>query len=361
MAIIELKNVEKKFGETHAVKPMNMIIKDGEFLVLLGPSGCGKTTTLRMISGLEAVTSGNIFLNGRDVTWAHPSDRDIAYVFQFYALYPHMSVRQNIAFPLQAEHLKRDEINHRVESVARLLKINHLMKSKPGRLSGGDQQRVALARALVRQPAAFLMDEPIGALDAEFREVMRAEIKALHISQNATTVYVTHDQVEAMAMGDRIVVMSEAVIQQIGTPAEVYHNPANLFVANFLGSPGMNLIPGHYQGGVIALPGGSTYQPPQDCQARIEKQISPDCDVIVGFRPEAALLDPESDVSGKVIAIEMNGSNIMLDLHLDPETIVRLRTARGVHYHHGDQVNFTINPQMVRIFDASTDAALVME
>jgi multiple sugar transport system ATP-binding protein len=361
MAIIELRDVEKKFGETHAVKPMNMTIQDGEFVVLLGPSGCGKTTTLRMISGLEAVTSGNIFLNGRDVTWAHPSDRDIAYVFQFYALYPHMSVRQNIAFPLQAEHLKRDEINQRVESVARLLKINHLLKSRPGGLSGGDQQRVALARALVRNPAAFLMDEPIGALDAEFRETMRAEIKALHISQNATTVYVTHDQVEAMAMGDRIVVMSEAVIQQIGTPADVYHNPANLFVANFLGSPGMNLIPGHYQSGVITLPGGSTYQPPQEYQARIEKQIAPDCDVVLGFRPEAALLDPGSTMAGELIAVEMNGSNVMLGLHLDPVTIVRLRTTRGVHFPHGDTINFNINPQLVRIFDAKTEAALVME
>ena len=258
MATIELRDVVKKFGEKFAVKPMSMTIQDGEFVVLLGPSGCGKTTTLRMISGLETVTSGNIFLNGKDVTWAHPSARDIAYVFQFYALYPHMTVRENISFPLQAQRVKPDEVEKRVKEVAALLKIKHLMKRRPGALSGGDQQRVALARALVRRPAAFLMDEPLGALDADFRETMRAEIKALHVAQKATTVYVTHDQIEAMAMGDRIVVMSNAAVQQIGTPADVYHNPTNLFVANFIGSPGMNLVKSSYRSGkVIPLKGNS--------------------------------------------------------------------------------------------------------
>jgi multiple sugar transport system ATP-binding protein len=225
MATIELTKVEKKFGSVYAVKPMDITINDGEFVALLGPSGCGKTTTLRMISGLEAVTGGNITLNGRDVTWAHPSARDISYVFQFYALYPHMSAWENIAFPLQAQQVRREEVSQRVREMARLLQIEHLLNRRPGALSGGDQQRVALARALVRRPAAFLMDEPLGALDADFRETMRAEIKKLHISQNATSVYVTHDQIEAMAMADRIVVMSNAVVQQTGTPAEVYYNP----------------------------------------------------------------------------------------------------------------------------------------
>ncbi|MCD4685870.1 MAG: ABC transporter ATP-binding protein, partial [Anaerolineae bacterium] len=180
MATIELLNVEKLFDELHAVKPMNLTIHDGEFVVLLGPSGCGKTTTLRMISGLEAVSGGQILLNGRDVTWAHPSDRDIAFVFQFFALYSHMTVRENIAFPLQAQHESRQVVEQRVGEVATLLQITHLLGARPGALSGGDQQRVALARALVRRPAAFLMDEPLGALDAEFRETMRAEIKRLH-------------------------------------------------------------------------------------------------------------------------------------------------------------------------------------
>ena len=183
MATIELRQVEKKFGELHAVKPLDLTIQDGEFVVLLGPSGCGKTTTLRMISGLEAVTSGNIFLNGRDVTWAHPSERDIAFVFQFYALYPHHLGRNNIAFPHAGPGREERAIDQRVQEVVELLRIEHLLNKRPGKLSGGDQQRVALARALVRRPAAFLMDEPLGALDAEFREAMRAEIKRLHISQ----------------------------------------------------------------------------------------------------------------------------------------------------------------------------------
>jgi multiple sugar transport system ATP-binding protein len=361
MATIELKNVVKKFGEKYAVKPMNMTINDGEFVVLLGPSGCGKTTTLRMISGLETVSSGNIFLNGRDVTWAHPSNRDIAYVFQFYALYPHLNVWQNIAFTLQAQSFKKDEIEKRVRDVAAILKIKHLLKRHPGGLSGGDQQRVALARALVRRPAAFLMDEPLGALDADFRETMRAEIKALHITQKATTVYVTHDQIEAMAMGDRIVVMSDAAIQQVGTPTEVYHNPANLFVANFIGSPGMNLVKGHYHGGKLVLPGGSIYTPSDIWKARIQKQIGDDHEVILGFRPEAAQVVPQDLISAEVFLVEMNGSNVMLDLHLSEEVIIRIRTNRGVNYSIGSKINFDLDPQMVRFFNPATKAALVME
>jgi multiple sugar transport system ATP-binding protein len=198
MATIELQQVEKKFGDLQAVKPMDLTIQDGEFVVLLGPSGCGKTTTLRMISGLETVTSGTIMLGGRNVTWLHPSERDVAFVFQFYALYPHISARDNISFPLRAQGESKEVINQRVKEVAALLRIEHLLNQRPGNLSGGDQQRVALARALVRKPEAFLMDEPLGALDADFRETMRAEIKQLHIDQHATTVYVTHDQIEAI-------------------------------------------------------------------------------------------------------------------------------------------------------------------
>ncbi|HEX2623413.1 MAG TPA: ABC transporter ATP-binding protein, partial [Phototrophicaceae bacterium] len=214
MANIDLKQVEKKFGDQYAVKPLDLKIHDGEFIVLLGPSGCGKTTTLRMISGLEAVSGGNILFDGKDVTWNHPSERNIAFVFQFFALYSHLTARDNIAFPLQAEGQNRDSIKKQVAEVAKMLRIEHLLDKRPGGLSGGDQQRVALARALIRRPAAFLMDEPLGALDAEFREAMRGEIKRLHIDQHATTVYVTHDQIEAMAMGDRIIVMSRAEVQQ---------------------------------------------------------------------------------------------------------------------------------------------------
>ena len=225
MAEIELKQVAKKFGESWAVKPMDLTIHDGEFVALLGPSGCGKTTTLRMISGLEAVTEGRIHIDGKDVTWLTASQRDIAFVFQFFALYPQMTVRQNIAFPLESQGMPKAEINKRLDEVVAMLRIEHLLKRKPGALSGGDKQRVALARSLVRKPSCFLMDEPLGALDTEFREAMRAEIKRLHLAQRATTVYVTHDQVEAMAMGDRIVVMSAAVVQQVGTPARGVPQP----------------------------------------------------------------------------------------------------------------------------------------
>ena len=225
MATIELQQVEKKFGELHAVKPMDLTIQDGEFVVLLGPSGCGKTTTLRMISGLETVTSGTILLGGRNVTWLHPSERDVAFVFQFYALYPHISARDNISFPLRAQRESKEVIDQRVKEVAALLRIEHLLNQRPGNLSGGDQQRVALARALVRRPEAFLMDEPLGALDADFRESMRAEIKQLHIDQHATTVYVTHDQSEALTMSNRIAVFDDGIIQQLAPPDELHRAP----------------------------------------------------------------------------------------------------------------------------------------
>jgi len=358
MATIELKRVEKKFGEAYAVQPMDLTITSGEFVVLLGPSGCGKTTTLRMISGLESVTAGNILLNNRDVTWLHPSDRDIAFVFQFFALYPHLTAHDNIAFPLQAQGESRSEVERRVKEVAGLLRIEHLLRSRPGALSSGDQQRVALARALVRRPAAFLMDEPLGALDADFRETMRAEIKRLHIDQNATTVYVTHDQIEAMAMGDRIVVMSNAVVQQVGTPAEVYHNPANLFVARFIGSPGMNLITGEYGDGVLALPGGSRYPVPSDWKPALEREAGKDGKVILGFRPEAARVTPDGALAAEVYAADLHGGYTMLHLSLDGGEIVHARASRQDLYEIGTPVRFDLDPAMVRFFNPQTEVAL---
>lgn len=242
MAEIVLKNIVKKFGDLIAVNKVNLTINDKEFLVLLGPSGCGKTTTLRSISGLEIPTSGQILLDGEDVTQKRASQRDIAFVFQLYALYPHMTTYGNIAFPLKTQKVNKDTIDAEVKKIADLLQIQHILRKKPKELSGGDMQRVALGRALVRKPKAFLLDEPIGTLDSQFREEMRTELKRLHVDVGATTVYVTHDQFEAMAMGDRIAIMNEGVLQQIGEPHEVYSNPANLFVANFIGSPGMNFL-----------------------------------------------------------------------------------------------------------------------
>ena len=357
MATIELRQVEKKFGELHAVKPMNLTIHDGEFVVLLGPSGCGKTTTLRMIAGLETVTAGTILLDGRNVTHLRGRDRDIAMVFQLFALYPHMTVRQNIAFPLQTQSEPRATVERRVREVARLLQIEHLLDRRPKALSGGDQQRVALARALVRRPAAFLMDEPLGALDADFRETMRAEIKRLHLDQHATTVYVTHDQIEALAMGDRIVVMSDAVVQQVGTPHEVYYDPANLFVARFIGSPGMNLVPGYVADGAVRLPGDSRYPLPAAWRA----SLCPG-EVIVGFRPEAVRVTADGPIAGRVYADDLHGAYSMLHLALgDEDVIVHARAGREVSYPIGASVRFDLDPEMVRFFDPQTEAALTRE
>lgn len=361
MATIELQQVEKKFGEFYAVKPMDLTIADGEFVSLLGPSGCGKTTTLRMISGLETVSGGRITLDGRNMTWRHPSDRNIAFVFQFYALYPHMNARQNIAFPLQAEGMAKTDIEKRVDEVVKLLRIESLLDTHPGKLSGGDKQRIALARALVRRPAAFLMDEPLGALDAEFRETMRAEIKRLHLSIHATTVYVTHDQVEAMAMSDRIVVMSAAEVQQVGTPAEVYYDPANLFVARFIGSPGMNLIAGQYAEGTVHLSGGRQQLVLNGSRNLLEEALGGERDVILGFRPEAAEINPEGALTGNVYATDMHGAYTMLHINLNENEIIHIRGDRAISFPIGTQVRFNLKPDMIRFFHPDTEKAIQRE
>ena len=360
MATIDLRQVEKKFGEFTAVVPMDLTIHNGEFVVLLGPSGCGKTTTLRMISGLETVTGGDIYLDDRKVTWLHPSERDISFVFQFFALYPHLSAYQNIAFPLQAQKESKATIEKRVNEVVDLLRIGHLLKLRPGKLSGGDQQRIALARALVRRPAAFLMDEPLGALDADFRESMRPEIKQLHIDQEATTVYVTHDQIEAMAMGDRIVVMSDAEVQQVGTPAEVYYDPANLFVANFIGSPGMNLIKGRFAEDTVHLPGDNHYPIPATWLTALQKEFEGGGDVTIGFRPEAAQIKDDGALVGEVYATEMYGAYTMLHVNMN-DKIVHIRADRNIHYSIGEAVHFDLDHDMERFFDSETELAVTKE
>ena len=243
MAQIRLTNLHKAFGDFVAVRDSSFTIEDGSFFVLLGPSGCGKTTTLRMIAGLELPTSGEIRLDGEDVTFRRARERDIAFVFQLFALYPHMNVRRNIGFPLSAQGVPRAEIRSRVEETARLLRIDHLLDRPVGGLAGGDRQRVALGRAIVRRPKAFLMDEPLGTLDAAFRELMCEELRGLHDRIGATTVYVTHDQIEAMAMADVIAVMNKGEVLQAGTPFEIYHRPRSMFVAQFIGSPAMNFLP----------------------------------------------------------------------------------------------------------------------
>ncbi|MDX1524584.1 MAG: ABC transporter ATP-binding protein, partial [Anaerolineae bacterium] len=289
----------------------------------------------------------------------HPSERDIAFVFQLFALYPHMTAYENIAFPLQAEGASKGAITQRVKEVVDLLQIHHLLDLRPRKLSGGDLQRIALARALVRRPAAFLMDEPLGALDTDFRETMRAEIKKLHINQNATTVYVTHDQIEAMAMGDRIVVMSAAVVQQVGTPDEVYYDPANLFVARFIGSPGMNLIKARYADGAVRLPGERRYSLPAAWRPLLEQNIGAGGEVVIGFRPEAAQIQSDGAIAGEVYASELYGAYTMLHISLGgDEPVIHIRSDRLIRYDLGSQVQFNIDPTMVRFFDPTTEQAI---
>src|SRR6478736_3227031 len=250
MAEIRLESVAKSFGSFTAVKGVNFTVDHGSFFVILGPSGCGKTTTPRMMAGLELPTSGRILLDGEEVTALPASARDIAFVFQLFALYPHMNVRQNIGFPLKCQNYPRAEIRKSVEDTARLLRIDHLLDRRVGGLSGGDRQRVALGRAIVRRPKAFLMDEPLGALDSEFRHLMCGELRELHGRISATTIYVTHDQHEAMSMADRIAVMNAGRIEQIGSPQDIYDLPASMFVADFIGSPPMNFL--HCDAGLAA-------------------------------------------------------------------------------------------------------------
>ncbi|SON61285.1 Trehalose import ATP-binding protein SugC [Mycobacterium simulans] len=294
MAEIVLEHVNKSYPDGHtAVRDLNITIADGEFLILVGPSGCGKTTTLNMIAGLEDISSGELRIGGERVNEKAPKDRDIAMVFQSYALYPHMTVRQNIAFPLTLAKMRKAEIAQKVEETAKILDLTGLLDRKPSQLSGGQRQRVAMGRAIVRHPKAFLMDEPLSNLDAKLRVQMRGEIARLQKRLGTTTVYVTHDQTEAMTLGDRVVVMHGGVAQQIGTPTELYERPANLFVAGFIGSPAMNFFPATLTSIGLTLPFGEVTLAPE-VQEAIAQHPKPQ-NVIVGVRPEhiadAALID----------------------------------------------------------------------
>ena len=255
MAQVELKNAVKIYDKKVIINNVNLTVKDKEFLVLVGSSGCGKSTLLRMIAGLEDITKGEIFIDGKCVNNVHPKDRDIAFVFQNYALYPHMSVYENMAFPLKMRKMSKKDIDEKVKEAAQILNLTDLLDRKPKQLSGGQRQRVALGRAIVRKPKVFLMDEPLSNLDAKLRVQMRSEIKKLHKKLETTFIYVTHDQTEALTMGDRIAVIDEGVIQQIGAPVEVYNSPVNKFVGGFLGSPSMNFIPAEILDGKISVNG----------------------------------------------------------------------------------------------------------
>jgi multiple sugar transport system ATP-binding protein len=308
MAEIVLEHVNKSYPNgMAAVKDLNLTIADGEFLILVGPSGCGKTTTLNMIAGLEDISSGELRIGGERVNEKAPKDRDIAMVFQSYALYPHMTVRQNIAFPLTLAKMKKADIAQKVSETAKILDLTELLDRKPSQLSGGQRQRVAMGRAIVRHPKAFLMDEPLSNLDAKLRVQMRGEIARLQRRLGATTVYVTHDQTEAMTLGDRVVVMHGGVAQQIGTPEELYERPANLFVAGFIGSPPMNFFPGTLTPTGLTLPFGEVMLTPEVLEV-IAAHPKPE-NVIVGVRPEhladAALIDGYQRIRATTLEVKV--------------------------------------------------------
>ena len=323
MGRIVLNNVTKSFGETQVIPPLDLTIEDGEFAVFVGPSGCGKSTLLRMIAGLEELTSGQIEIDGEDVTQVPPSKRGLAMVFQSYALYPHMTVRKNIAFPLRMEGMDQSEIDKKVEAAAKSLNLSDYLDRKPAALSGGQRQRVAIGRAIVRNPSAFLFDEPLSNLDAALRVGMRLEISEMHESMKTTMIYVTHDQVEAMTMADKIVVLQAGVIEQVGTPLELYHTPRNVFVAGFIGSPKMNI----FSGSEAEKLGAHT----------------------AGIRPEHIDIDlSDGTWKGTVGVAEHLGSDTFVHVHdTGLGDLVTVRIAGDVAVKHGDTIYLT--PQMDKI------------
>jgi len=357
MSQIHIEKLVKNFGDFVAVAESDLTINDGEFFVLLGPSGCGKTTTLRMIAGLEIPTSGKILLDKEDVTFLRASQRDIAFVFQLFALYPHMNVRKNLAFPLKMQKFSKHEIESRINEVAKLLRIEHIINSKVSGLAGGDRQRVALGRAIVRRPKAFLMDEPLGTLDAEFRELMCLELRKLHNNINATTVYVTHDQLEAMSMGDRIAVMNEGKIIQSGPPKEIYSKPKSKFVGSFIGSPAMNFIPineGIKSGQQNVKIGNIEFAIPKQYQDTNSNNNH------LGIRPEKMYLSDDQGIEGEVYGSEYLGSRKILTIQSFFGNF-KIRVSNDLNANLGSNVKVNFESKSAIIFDGDTENALKSE
>jgi multiple sugar transport system ATP-binding protein len=363
MAQVLMKALNKKYDEVHAVKDVNLHIRDKEFVVLVGPSGCGKSTTLRMVAGLEEITSGEIQIGDRVVNDLPPKDRDIAMVFQNYALYPHMTVYDNMAFGLKMRKFPKAEIEKRVRDAAEILGIQELLKRKPRQLSGGQRQRVAVGRAIVRHPQVFLFDEPLSNLDAKLRVQMRVELKKLHDRLETTAVYVTHDQVEAMTLGDRVVVMKDGWIQQVGEPLELYGRPANRFVAGFIGSPAMNFVEVVINDGAGSLmaetQGLRLAVPPAKLNALRPYKGQP---VTLGVRPEdvhvAAAGDaPQHVFDATVEVVEPLGSEILLDVRAGRTSIVA-RVEPGVRVKVHETVKLAVNADRLHFFDAKSEQAL---
>jgi multiple sugar transport system ATP-binding protein len=360
MATIELDGLVKRYGKTTAVHGIDLHVNDGEFVVLVGPSGCGKSTTLRMIAGLEDISGGTIRIDGRVVNEAEPKDRNIAMVFQNYAIYPHMSVAQNIGFGLYTSKWSGAEKRKRIEETARILGLENLLDRRPSQLSGGQRQRVAIGRAMVRNPAAFLFDEPLSNLDAQLRTQMRLEIKKLHQRLGTTIVFVTHDQVEAMTMADRIVVMRDGRILQVGTPMELYESPTDVFTARFIGSPTMNLMParlaetsGHYAASLKGL--GAAVAVPSDLAAVA-------ADVLVGVRPHDLILGADIGeggltLTGEVSVVEPLGSETLIHLDLGQDSVIASAPGKAIPK-AGERVTVHARPGSLYLFDAKSERAL---
>jgi len=354
MVKLILKNIDKVFDKkTRIIKDLNLEIIDGEFLVLVGPSGCGKSTILRMIAGLEEITSGEIFIGERKVNNVHPKDRDIAMVFQNYALYPHMSVYDNMAFGLKMRKFKKEFISERVQKAAEMLNLNELLERKPKQLSGGQRQRVALGRALVREPKVFLMDEPLSNLDAKLRAQTRFEIKKLHNSLKTTFIYVTHDQVEAMTMGDRIVILDKGVIQQIGAPEEVYLSPENIFVAGFIGSPAMNFLDAEVLQDKKISFSGNIIEPGGKISEIIDQNGLTGEKVTLGIRPEYFSVNEESSLKVPLELVETLGSEKLVHFRIDNRKVVAKIPAE-VHVAEDKQVGISIDSSKIFLFDPKT-------
>jgi len=365
MAQVTIRDMVKRFPNgTIAVDNLQLNIADGEFLVLLGPSGCGKTTTLRSIAGLERQSSGDILIGDRVVNDLPPGMRDIAFVFQFYALYPHMSVYDNIAFPLRAAKVKKDEVDRRVKLVAQQLRIGSILSRRPNRLASGDQQRVALGRAMVRQPQVFLMDEPLTNLDASLRADMRTELKRLQADLGITMIYVTHDQTEAMSMSQRIAVMNLGVLQQVGAPLDIYERPNTLFVAGFIGNPPMSFANVTLDtANMLQGAGFSLALPPELADQSRQQQTQPD--LVFGIRAEDASLVRESEPSsakaalkGKVVTVEPLGDETIYALQIG-EVLVRASTAPSVRFSPDEIVDVTFNMDRIHLFDAKTQKRVI--
>ena len=363
MAIVELSKVMKRYGDVLAVQDFNLTTTEGEFVVLVGPSGCGKTTTMRMIAGLETVTGGEIKIGGKNVVGMIPRERDVAMVFQNYALFPHMNVFGNMSFGLRLRKFPPERVAERVHLAAKILGIEHLLDRKPKELSGGERQRVALGRAIVREPKVFLMDEPLSNIDAKLRVEMRAEIIKLQRRLGVTTFYVTHDQVEALSMGDRIVVMSKGLVQQVGTPKELYNAPINRYVAGFIGSPSMNFLRGQVgaDGTVSAGENFRLLLSKERSAAALQRGFK---DVWIGVRPEHLVIErnPESAtrnvIKGVVEVVEPQGATSILQINIGEEKKIIAQINEQWGRVAGEKLTLTVASELIHLFDPNTDESI---